>query len=117
MLLNDNNDLVSFLSSRVIVNLIDQLNKSKYRLQAIETDISKAISRWSGEKIKKTFSGSSHTFNKILDSNHQSCQKWACWSLVNLVEQDCSSQLNELIQAKETRRSVKQFARQILKDY
>jgi hypothetical protein len=81
-LLADDNETISFLASRVLVNVVSsELWLCDYEILAEE--IRNAIDKLH-ENTRINFNLSLNTILTLLSSNDDICVYWACWTLANL---------------------------------
>ena len=111
LLLIDDNNLVSYLSSRVIINLISDGKGNKQNLNVIENEICNAMKNW--KPLSFDYISYENIF-KLLKSSRQCVQKWACWTLVNLNSKNFNGQLvvKNLINNQNIKNSIKILLRE-----
>ncbi len=111
LLLIDDNNLVSYLSSRVIINLISDGKGNKQNLNVIENEICRAMKNW--KPLSFDYISYENIF-KLLKSSRQCAQKWACWTLINLNSKNFNGQLvvKNLINNQNVKNSIKILLRE-----
>lgn len=88
-LLSDNDDTIAYLASRVLINLIesgDWLNydiHKEHDYSSLIASLSTVIKRLDVKKKLNLNNLSLKAILILLESDHEICVKWACWTLVN----------------------------------